>query len=464
MNPDYSLRRDEWRDLLDALLARRTTRGWLPPAVQGILVCLVHLAVGYTLLPLAGAMDQLATWCSTGVFNDRPLPITWVGLILDQDDVPMLVTAAICLEGVIAYIPFRLLTRARRPLSVFMRSWWRASAWLAVCLPPAVAAGALLTANNALHPLTTADTVKLILAAALGFMLIGPTLLARDELPRRRRLSRWRPECPECGYSVRRVTRNRCPECGTTFPTASRAFRRWAVQRLSWDRRVRASLLTAYVRTVATLLICPCRAAWRLSLPDRLGRAMRFALIHLLPLAVVCALLGSNQFYIWQVSELVSPTPGMQGSLDQPTIGKLLFFAGQSFAAWLVVLGTVPALGTALASLAPGLRPAARRGFVKWALYCTPVIAAAFLVHLLWRAPSWMTTPPAWSLRRIGTPPFVTTAALAYGVWWALGSWINSYRGHRKFRRVLLHALVYIVAWLLLTRVLFNPGVLGDLL
>jgi hypothetical protein len=345
-----------------------------------------------------------------------------------------------------------------------MRSWWRASACLTVCLPPAVAAAALLTANNALYPLTAAGTVKLILAAALGFMLIAPAFLSRDEFPRRQRLSRWRPECPECGYSIRRVTRNRCPECGTAFPTASRAFRRWAVQRLAWDRRERASLVTAYARTVATLLVCPCRAAWRLSLPDRLGRAARFALINLLPLAVVCALLGSNQFYIWQVSELVSPTPGMQGSFDQPTIGRLLFFAGQSFAAWLVVLGAVPALGTALACLAPGLRPAARRGFVKWSLYCMPVVAAAFLVHLLWRAPSWMTTPPAGSLPPIATPPFVTTAALAYGLWWALGSWINSYRGHRKFRNVLVHALIYIVLWALLTRVLFNPGVLRGLL
>ena len=63
------------------------------------------------------------------------------------------------------------------------------------------------------------------------------------------RVSRWRPVCPDCGYSLRGATSDRCPECGVPYPTTARTYRRWAVRRLPWDRLHRGSLLIAYFKS-----------------------------------------------------------------------------------------------------------------------------------------------------------------------------------------------------------------------
>jgi len=66
-------------------------------------------------------------------------------------------------------------------------------------------------------------------------------------------------------------------------------------------------------------------------------------------------------------------------------------------------------------------------------------------------------------LRPIGLP-WLAIWPVLYGVWWAKGVAGNPYLRRRGGKVFLNHALTYIVAWLVLAKILFAPGALRGLL
>jgi len=263
-------RTEPFASLRDAVLARPTARGWIVPVFQLWLILVSHPAIVFIATWIAHIAGTLSSrfWHSLTL---SPTAIAWrpartpgldTNVLLDGLAVAAVAApVAMILEAVSAWIPFRFVARQRRPpLSRFVRSWWRTCLWGYLVIP----AGAAIFAD-APHNVFFEALPALALCA---YAVFGPALLARSERPYLRR-SRWRPVCPECGYSLRRLRGERCPECGVAFPTTSRVFRRWAVRRLIWERLQRGNALFAYIKTVLTIVFWPCRAARGVAVPDR---------------------------------------------------------------------------------------------------------------------------------------------------------------------------------------------------
>jgi hypothetical protein len=179
------------------------------------------------------------------------------------------------------------------------------------------------------------------------------------------RLSSWRPVCPECGYSLRRLKASRCPECGQDLPVSSRIFRRWAIRRLPWDRAVRGSAFWAYWGTLVRIVLMPWSAGRSLVLPDRWGRTLRWAAGHLLLAALAGALLGNQQYFCRWMAEQAWPSRVMYRPLVWPAsepAGRAAVWLTQSLAAWAVVLIAYPLLGSTISLLVPGRHRAAKWG------------------------------------------------------------------------------------------------------
>jgi hypothetical protein len=285
------------------------------------------------------------------------------------------------------------------------------------------------------------------------------------------KLPRWRPECPECGYSLRGLTEDRCPECGEPFPTTQRTFRRWAIRRLPWDRRHRTSLLRAYFTTVFLILFCPWKAARGLVIPDRWGRAVRWAVSHALAAAALDALATGPQ---QELGVIIAdswpdwPGPWLLWWADR----RALWFA-QGVAIWLLMLGSFPLLGALLYLGWGGEHQAARWGNVKWCLYCS-IVAPLFVS-------AWIGGQIIMELSAYGgggdavrgfffiVLPLpssfpILLAAIAFSLWAGVGAAVNPYRRKRGPGRVLWWAGGFCAAWFLFSYVLFPLGVLGDLL
>jgi len=371
-------------------------------------------------------------------------------------------------EAAFGWIAFRLLNRrAGVRVRMFVRCWWRACLWWTLV---AGLDGTLLLHSPWLRggPAiggVVFNPIAMIVVPTLG-LIFAPAFLARDELrPLRRR--RWQPQCPECGYSVFRAAENRCPECGHEYLTPRRFCRRWAIQRLVWDRRQRESLLAAYVWSAAMILLCPCRAAWRLAIPDRFGRAARWGAAHVLLASLLGLVLGSYQYFPGYV---LYRTLGIAYSLPYPYAGEsvpapwVALWAVQSWLVWLCVLALMPGIGALLAAAAPLLQPAARAGIVKWSLYATaalPVALVAWAGYDVWRQ---MPAPPAGGLPTYLQRIPLLVLAEVYGLVWALGVAANPYLRRRGLRVMLVSLCVYIGVCLLLGIVLFVAGSLLELL
>lgn len=216
----------------------------------------------------------------------------------------------------------------------------------------------------------------------LTFALFAPAALAPLLLRAR---SRWRPVCPECGYSLSRTRAARCSECGEPFPTDRRRYRRWAIQRLPWDRRHRW-LPTAYASTLLAILFRPWHSAPRLAHPDRSGRAVRWILGHAaLALALVLLLPLIREGIVpmfaparraVQIEDFVT----LADRSDEVLLYHRVLWHGQWTAAWLLtVVGFPVALCSWLAFAWPGISTAARVGLVKWTLYSAVVPFLVFL-------------------------------------------------------------------------------------
>ena len=386
-----------------------------------------------------------------GTLSEFPLTAYWSAVL-------------IALEGALAYLLFRVFVpTAPHVLERFVRNWWRACLWGTVLAPPAAILWALLPPH---YLLDWTGPVPL-----LAGMVVGPAIAARLDRPRRPRRSRWRPVCPECGYNLRRATGECCPECGSAFPTRSRVFRRWAIQRLIWDRKRRGSIPVAYLRTVLTILIRPCRAARGLVMPDRRGRAVRWALFHVALAALIGLMFSSDMYFThWVFSRFwLSPWVSREVMLlSEPPATRVSAWAIQSYAAWFVALGVIPLIGVMLSVLAPGRRWVARMAAVKWSLYCSAALPCVIGVwgglKLSWLP--WSRVPALYILTsaNVEIPFSIAVPAVLCALWWSRGVSVNPYLRRRGMAVFLLNGYLFVLIWLLLTQLLLAPGSLAELL
>ena len=243
-----------------------------------------------------------------------------------------------------------------------------------------------------------------------------------------------------------------------------------------------------------TIIVCPCRAARGLLLPDRYARAVRWCVTHLLLLALIGTALGSEgSFWRYPVMKwrASGPQPWDQNEAGITT-GVVATWVTQSLLAWIIMLATLPALGVALGVLWPGRHPAARRrhrsergrltehrhavdhspvararhAIAKWSLYATTVLVLAFVAANAWSLIHWWQSqagaPGRIPLNPAAPPPIIL--ALFYAFCWARGVAANLYLQHRGVWVFLGNAVLYLVVWLLLIVVLFPAWELECLL
>ncbi len=438
-------------ELAGILLARPTVIGPWVTVLHLILVLLWH---PFIIALVQDLPDDLVWWMSASPTSPRVAQWTYVDLqtlaaavyARGPAAIELAVTTAVACEGVLAYIGVRIVARRRRtPFALFVRAWWRACLYGIVLIPVALALFG--TSSAVLSP----SLCGLLLGT---YFLVLPAILADAELHPRWRMARWRPVCPECGYSLRRLALPRCPECGRALPVATHAYRRWARPRLAWDRATRGGLPATYVRTLLTIIVCPCRAARGLLLPDRYARAVRWCVAHVLLLALIGTAFGSHGFF-WQHAltkwYASGPTPDDQYEAGM-TAGVLATWAVQSLLTWIIMLGTLPALGVALGVIWPARHPAARRAIAKWSLYATTVLVLAFLGANAGPLANWCRAQFAASGPMIFHPktPPALVVVLLYALWWARGVAANPYLRRRGVWVFFGHAALYLAVWRLL--------------
>lgn len=457
------------RRLRDIILARPSARGPAAVLVQCLLILLWHalfLAICVAVHNLVIA-DASRFWIAMRVVQSVGVPeghVSLLGTLREYPETAYWSAVLFALEGAIAYLLFRVFVpSAPNVPERFLRSWWRTCLWATVLAPPAAVLGALLPPNYLLN--------WIVPVPLLAGLVIGPAITARlDRAPGLRR-SRWRPVCPECGYNLRRAMGACCPECGDAFPTRSRVFRRWATRRLNWDRKQRGSTSVAYARSLLTILIRPCRAAGGAVMPDRCGRAVRWALFHVGLAALIGLMFGSDMFFtnwVFRRFGLPSWVSREVMLLSDPPAMRVAAWAIQSYAAWFLALGVIPLIGVVLSGLAPGRRWVARMGAVKWSLYCSaalPFMIAAWGGLKLGRL-TWSATSPL-SVLAYGNAevPFsAVVPAVLYALWWSRGVSVNPYLRRRGLAVLLLNAYLFMVIWLVLTQLIWAPRSLVELL
>ncbi|MEW6253473.1 MAG: hypothetical protein AB1716_22750, partial [Planctomycetota bacterium] len=183
-----------------------------------VLVVSAVLAVGRTGSNRWGwdAEELVPFWISSDPLNKEVLAA-----------LSTLVTLGAALMALVGYPAFRR-HEAERSASgrEFVTCWWYTCLWGSVIVPGIAVLSAMVWPEVGPIP-----SVLSVLVLALA----GPAAAARwrGKLLKQR----WRPMCPECGYSLRGLASARCPECGEDLPAVGPGSRRWAVRRLVWDRR-----------------------------------------------------------------------------------------------------------------------------------------------------------------------------------------------------------------------------------
>jgi len=457
------------RALWDALLARPTTRARLAVGVQLVLIPLWHVGLVLT-FPWAWYAGMREAQSLRGgpvlqqIESSTPGPDGSVSL--DEPGLILALSAgALGAEGSLAFLLYWIAVGRRRASSAsFVRLWWQTCLLGTLALPLASYLDGRLRAAD------------MIVAGglAVAWLLAGPALLGSEE-KRRHRPCRWRPVCPECGYSLRRAVSDRCPECGEPFPTTSRVYRRWAVRRLPWERRNRGSLLFAYINTVLLIVFCPCRASRGLVTPDHHGRPVRWAVGHLLLAALLGTVAGSELIYPTWFTELFAPVVPRPGTVweNGATHARFVLWIAQSFLAWLIVMAPLPALGVALGAAVPGRHPAAKRAIARWSLYGAVLVLPLHVAHCTAKLAVWASATGSTGLMLAFTGisrPFLapscppTFLAVLYGLWWARGVSATPYLSQRRLPVFAAHAALFICVWLILAKVLFPATELASLL
>jgi hypothetical protein len=209
-------------------------------------------------------------------------------------------------------------------------------------------------------------------------------------------------------------------------------------------------------------------------MPDRYGRAARWAAGHVVLLACAGLAFGQDSYFLnWTLRQLDPDAAAWRSvafTWGTPSAGRMAIWAAQTYAAWLIALVVLPLLGALLGMAMAWHRPAARRGIAKWSLYATaiqiPVGAVWFAVLLIGSRTRYPSLPTGFAARMVDAslPNLFAVLAVAYGLWWARGVSSNPYVRHRGFKSFILHGVVFAVAWALVTRALFPPGPLRGLL
>lgn len=421
------------------------------PAVQLGLVLLAHIAL-VGLVPLTASLSDERHALSVPAAVDARLLLR-------------LLITVIALEGLLAYLPFRAVARReRKPLRFFVRCWCQSCQWGLLAIPSA--AVAFVTVARAMQ---VDVLVPAFYVFASLYLLAGPALLARGIL-RAQRIARWRPVCPECGYSLRHAVGTTCSECGSPFLAQTRSYRRWAVGRLAWDRLRRDGLLIAYIHTMLAILFRPRRAGRSVTAPDRWPRAIRWATFHFVAFALVATLFGSRFYFLEQVARILGWMPLRQVPFERPDPPHTLVFgwAAQSFLAHLFGLALLLVTAWLVAMAMPACSKVARRSIFKWSLYAIVAICPATLLWYLCQLhlPGSVGMPQAGVVGQIlsvwrprgTTTPLASLLAVAYGLWWAAGVSANPYLRRRDWRTLVLYLAAFIGLWLLLTNFLFDLG------
>ncbi|UCG33376.1 MAG: hypothetical protein JSU68_01850 [Phycisphaerales bacterium] len=275
------------------------------------------------------------------------------------------------------------------------------------------------------------------------------------------RMSRWRPVCPECGYSLRGCRSERCPECGVAFPTTARFFRRWANRRLTWDRQRRGGLIFSYAETIVTLVVMPWKAGRGLAIPDHQGRAIRWAAFHLIIAALIGAALGSQGFFTYRIESEFRDSPWSHPagftSTPAPWSRVATWFA-ESTLAWVVALASIVALGLFLSVALPRRHLAAKRGGVKVSLYLTvlgPLAIGGWYAYKAVRPDTLEHPIVGFSLPVPALPPEVSLIAYWYGAWWACAVAWNPLERWRGIWQSVLYATLFMGLWWLAAHNLF---------
>ena len=446
---------------VDILLARLPANSRRAEYTYLLLILLWHLVVFTSTVVL---VDWWLGFGATTNGTPIPQPFDW-NRVRKEWLHPFLgafLLMLVLVEGLVGWLVFRVVNRVYRPTSpLFIRTWWRTCAWGTVVVPS-------LSFMIASMSMQYDIGMNGILLGPI-FLMLGPAWLVQDELKPHRR-SRWRPECPECGYSLRGLTESRCPECGMGFPAKSGTFRRWAVRRLAWDRSPRGSPLVAYLKSLASVVCLPARAARGLAVPDRWKCCGYWAAVHLLLAMLAAVLLGNGQQYVrWVCHRIWPPTfqPPHLFGLTDPPLDRVILWAAQSSLAWLLPLLLAVAIACLTSFCAPGRHRAAKLGGVKWSLYLTSlfllVLTAWYGFYFVFPPHAQATMPMAFAYKL--PPPEIPLSILIvpYGVWWAIGMAASQYNRVRNWTAAVGYASVFFGAWLLATHVFFAPGPLEAL-
>ena len=442
-------------EFVDILFGRATVNTRLAAYTQLLLVVAWHFTV------FLGTVVLVDWWLGYGAtMNGVPIaqPFSWDRVRGEwlQTEPAIVLLIALILEGLLARLVFPVVHHGRRLNSrAFIRNWWRACACGTIVIPLLSMAIAGLSMSY--------DIGMAGLLVGLILLMVGPAWLVQDELGHQR-MARWRPECPECGYSLRGLTEPRCPECGVGFPSDSRTFRRWAVRRLPWDRAHRGGLF-AYLRSLARVAFRPASAARSLAIPDRWGRSCVWASVHLLLAAVLLMVAGSRQEYVRSAVQQIRP-PAFQPphlfDFAGPPLGCVAVWSVQSFALWTLALTAPVGVGCLLSVGIPGRHRAAKLGGAKWSLYLAPFFLLASagwytLYELLGRRLLLAAPPALRPALQVSDVPMILLIG-GYGIWRALGMAANPYRRAYKRTTLFAYAAAFFASWLLVARVLFAPG------
>jgi len=213
-----------------------------------------------------------------------------------------------------------------------------------------------------------------------------------------------------------------------------------------------------------------------LAIPDRYGRAARWAVAHLILVSLLGTLLGSARYCAWTLlrrlqGRTLLPLPAGTPGLEEHPTGRVLIWAVHSFGVWFVVCAALLLLGILLGVCVSGRHSAAKGAIAKWSLYATPILIPALLLSVgmeIWREEPYLQYTrglgPAGILLAPWGSPSPWVLAVVYSLWWALGVATNPYLPRRGWRVFLAHLAAYPVAWTLLRFVLFRAGALETLL
>lgn len=455
--------------LADRLLARPGCESAGTTVLQVVFLFVWPVALFLGIAMIAQLVDERARqfWSYRG-FNTFTVAVNEFGLPEQFADRLLVLSVFLCINCLALACGFAihavLVHSDGRSVRTFLRRTWRA-ALPCLVLMPCIAYVLII-----LPPAAVSVLMPLVVLISAGTILFGSVIVARCERSPRR-VSRHRPTCQECGYSLQHMTGLRCPECGEAYPTTHRIFRRWALRRLRWDRTQRGVFPAAWLATVFSIFFRPAAAGASISMPDRLGRAVRWAAANVLVVGLAgglfLAALGKLMtlyawFFVPEQMSFVAPD-------DVPSAARRALWLTQRVIAWIVVVCAYPAVALLLVWLMHAISPAARRTLLKWTFYSTAVIPVVYALvlaadaSLSLRAPWWASTSLLNFPYYVTRPPELLVALL-FGWIWASGVSRNRWIKGRGCETRLMVFTAYVLAWLFLTQVAFRPGTLIGLL